>query len=207
MGDRERAFVSLQTAAKIAEEQGSIAIILGARYLRAWFHFGSEDFERSQEALSGWYAEIRQRSAPFENALFLLLQLRLDLQSGNINQAKTRLDEYESLLPEINRFSRPFYDYQYQLLKAELFLSERRYEEAIAICQNLVEPSLWTLSYNFIYIFNLPPLKDVLARTYAAMGDVDKAIAAYERLITIDPKSNNRFLIHPRYHTCLQRLK
>ncbi|MEE9567431.1 MAG: hypothetical protein V3W17_08045, partial [Desulfobacteria bacterium] len=48
--------------------------------------------------------------------------------------------------------------------------------------------------------YNIPFLRDTLAQFYAQRGDLDKAIAEYEKLVTFDPESVARRLIHPLYH-------
>lgn len=58
----------------------------------------------------------------------------------------------------------------------------------------------------YLIAYNLPPFKDVLARAYQQNGEIDKAIAEYERLLTISPKNPSRALIHPLNYYRLGKL-
>ena len=53
---------------------------------------------------------------------------------------------------------------------------------------------------------NTPFFKDVVARAYIRKGDIDRAIAEYEKLVTFDPASRTRFLVHPLLHFRLAKL-
>lgn len=49
-------------------------------------------------------------------------------------------------------------------------------------------------------------VKDFLARAYVLKGELDRAIAVYERMVTFDPKSKDRRLIHPLAHYRLAKV-
>jgi len=58
----------------------------------------------------------------------------------------------------------------------------------------------------YLPAYNLLPFKDVLARAFQQNGEIDKAIAEYERMTTIGPQNISRALIHPLYYYRLAKL-
>ena len=84
-----------------------------------------------------------------------------------------------------------------------ILLREKSFEKAAASFQKAVLPEFaptWGNIDHRKFRYNTPFQRDTLARAYVEHGEIDKAIAEYEKLITFDPTKPARILIHPLYH-------
>ena len=94
-------------------------------------------------------------------------------------------------------------------LRAEVLLLEGKPAEAIALIDTQFRPHI--SGYGAIpflgYLFlNFPLDQDTVPRACIKMEDIDKAIAAYQKLFTFDPKRQDRRLHIPVYHYRLGKL-
>jgi tetratricopeptide (TPR) repeat protein len=209
MGSAEKALSSFWKARELAEEARNPAQINLIDYMVIWAHFTSGEIEESLDALQKWYASISQGNRALDaidTALINLLHGYLDLERGQVVSAESKLKAAESVLPKIEAEGREVFRFQFSLLRGEILLSKGLPEEAVSWCENLPEVKMPSVQTVFIFFYNLPPLKDILARSYLELNRLDEAIAEYERLISFDPASLDRFFIHPLHHYRLGRL-
>jgi serine/threonine protein kinase/Tfp pilus assembly protein PilF len=123
-----------------------------------------------------------------------------DLKQGRVDAAKAKLEEAASLLPKVEASVKEAIARMYRLFEAEVDLAENLPEKAIEAGLKIVRENFRNMTAATLTDYAIPFLKDVLARAYWKKGDLDKAIAEYTRLTTIDPKNQIRYLIHPLYH-------
>jgi tetratricopeptide (TPR) repeat protein/TolB-like protein/predicted Ser/Thr protein kinase len=124
----------------------------------------------------------------------------VDLKEGQLEAAKARSVELENLLPGLEPIAQEQMILRPRLLSAETALAGNSVDQAISLGKEIEYGIMRSVNTSDIVRYNIPFLKDILARAYWKKGDLDKAVAEYARLTTIDPKNNLRMLIHPLYH-------
>ena len=205
----DEALSELDRSVECAEIAGNRFLKAYAEWIKGWIYCDMGKFELSTRCFStsfGFFMETDSSSIPFLTAVFLFHHASVDLKEGEVDSAKSRLAGMKLSLPQVDQDRRSIIKFRQDLLYGEVLLAQDSTEKAIALCENVTPPPILSLSMVDVVAHNIPFLRDVLARAYQQNGEVDKAITEYERLITFDPESDDRRLIHPKYHYRLATL-
>ncbi len=176
--------------------------------LAAWIHYERNELEQGRRFLDSWNDSRRKANAERRTwwlAYTLTARAVFDMKEGKEDSARARLKTMESLLPRMQQDRDEFYDIR-DLLLSEMFLVQKDYSKCIELSKTTTVVPLINI-YPFQTMFHNHPFQaDQLARAYEMKGQTDSAIAAYEQLITFDPRGESRRLINPLYRYRLGRL-
>ena len=207
-GNTTRALVELKAYVDLATSLGARELLAKIAFFRGCIHADRGEFELSEKAYQDWadYWEKAGAATKQERALYrfghLLCQGLLDVKRGKIKSARAKLVRGQPLQSqEIAGFLNDWVTQTLRCLEGDLLLAETKPEDAVKILER--NANFNYRGINDVYglvVYHLPLEKDALARAYRALGETDKAIAEYGRLMTIDPTNQVRQMIPPIYH-------
>jgi tetratricopeptide (TPR) repeat protein len=164
---------------------------------------------RTARDLSAKYFSPRQR---FEISVYMGAgEILLDIREGSLDCARVGLAKIDSLIRDArmagsDNTSVIREENVAKTIAAEIWLAAGSVEKAIAMAESRSPSEPFADNPVTLVVYNSPPERDVLARSYQKIGDIDKAIVEYERLVTFDPQSTDRLLVYPKFHYRLARL-
>ena len=150
-------------------------------------------------------AQISPQVPVSRGAMSDFFYFSLHLRVGRLDSARSRIHRLWTALPEVEEM-KTTYPMLAGISEAELLLAEGKPDSAIAVYRAtpVIHPTNsagWRAAY-----YNVPILRDVVPRAFQRKGDLDSAIAEYERLLRVDPATRDRRWIHPLYHYRLASL-
>ncbi len=194
---------NLNLAIKNAEKVENRNLVCLADLISAWMHYDKGEYGLSRKYLK----KIEESKIPFFKILNSLGSGYIELGEGRYDLAKTRLSELNSVLPDLSEIERKRTKFYHDLFHAEILFSEELFKNAVKVCKNAASLGRpYAPPYIPLIEHNIPFQKDVLARVYRHMGQIDEAIVEYERMIHFDPNRKERWLIHPVYYYRLASL-
>jgi tetratricopeptide (TPR) repeat protein/predicted Ser/Thr protein kinase len=211
LGNLDLCLEEFQIAADQATNIENEEMIARIEEIKGWIQYDRGDFQNSREHFEN-SVDIQTKQVPQFQRIYEAIHLIhlgfLDVKQGQIDLAKSKARKIEPTLPDVQPVIKESIKFLYDILQAEIALADGSVQQAIAIAEKLegAEFLLLASRSDESIPYNMPFYKDVLARAFVENGELDKAIVAYEDLITFDPHKRGRYLIHPLYHYRLAKL-
>jgi serine/threonine protein kinase/tetratricopeptide (TPR) repeat protein len=183
--------------------------IEGYGYFSKWLISSyRKEFEQSRqeiEAAIEYMAKYFPSRQTFDAAQKESSLAIIDIKEGKIANLSKRMAQIKALYEEEMP---PWTEYTYLTLSGYLALAEQRFDDALADIKKAkeIESTFLSMLWNWFMSENINPLKDLRAKMYMEMGDLDSAIQAYEQITAFDPESADRLMIHPTWHYELAKL-
>ena len=202
LGNLEQAFATVDKAEELAWKENDMNLVDLAYRMKLWICYEWGKFELFRD-----YAKKRMEfrtsnkigEENYNNILYNFYEGVIDVKSGKIEEAKSKLKAIQALLPELeSKLAQETKITTYDYLHILILIEEGSADQAIDFIKKMPPPKV---SFNLIMTFvrrNLPFDDDLMARALLKKGEMNKAIADYERITRLNLDIGlDRPLIHP----------
>jgi len=202
LGDLGQAFKEIDKSEELAKKVNDSALIDIAYRVKIWicYEWGKIDLFREYQKIRMDFRAKNNLGEEIENNIISNFYEGLaDLKTGQIESAKSKLSAIQSILSEMEaekakQIKTTTHDYLHSLI----LLEEGSADEAIALIEKMPPPKV---SFSSIVSFvrrNLPFDDDLFALAFLKKGEMNKAIAEYERMTSLNLEIGlDRPIIHP----------
>ncbi|MCX6574480.1 MAG: protein kinase [Candidatus Aminicenantes bacterium] len=209
LGRGEASLAAFAAIRKQAEAGGVAYLVATVDWATGFIHRDRGDFDDALKGFQGMIDYLTgtgsgQRADTEARSAFL--RGWVELGRGRTAAAAARLAEIDPLLAQDDPDSAAHTMLLYRLLRAEVALAEGDLDRAVTLGREIVLEDFPAMNTPALASYNLPFLKDVLARAYWKKGDLGAAASEYRKLTAIDPSNQVRMFIHPLYHYRLARV-
>jgi tetratricopeptide (TPR) repeat protein/predicted Ser/Thr protein kinase len=190
-------------------------IRLGAptqHYFKGNYLYETGRYAAAEQTITEWHEVINRAftQQPLRNEGWARIHLGLIyIRSGRIEEAEEEARKVDDLFARIKDEMPENFEYFQDfcvLFKGELFLARGQYDEAIEFVRDGLVGWIPGMKDMPLIINNFPLNRDTLARAYVAKGNLNRAAAEYEGLISFDPAGTDRRVRNPRYRYRLAKV-
>jgi tetratricopeptide (TPR) repeat protein len=165
-----------------------------------------DDFLRYARERFDFRAEHKLRSGPLNDVLLTFYQGLADVRKGRLEAAQSQLVKIEATKPTIDDQEKGTFDMAYYHLLSEIMAARGEPEKTIEAYDKVGGPEVRIGEIYTLIMNGVPSTYDIPARAYVNKGDIDKAIAEYEKLVSPDAVARGFRLIHPQSRLRLAQL-
>jgi len=209
-GKLEQALHEIDRAQELARQVNNMRMVDVAYRSMIWtsYDWGRMDlFRKFARERYDFRAESQYRPAE-ENALVYAFYMgMLELRKGNTAAARNRLAEVQSIHAKMPDELKESNSVAEKYLLSHVLLAEGSADEAVAVFDEIPSTMLSFADF-YAYIYKAIPYRaDFAARGYSVKGDLDRAVAEYEKLAVFDPsQAAHQPPVHPFSHLRLAKL-
>lgn len=222
-GNTAESIRHLDTASAIFDSTGSFLGKIGTAFLEAGVYYAQKEYEKSNARLET-IRKLTEEQYGIGVPSRILAEYNIarafnELKRGDLRWARKRYFEIGALIDKTKNEREKLWTplagrarvaNAYAILESELSLAEGSVDKAIQVGKRVPPVGIpgWSLTSRSAapILQNYPIERDVLARAYVKRGDLERAMAVYEELVTFDPGQEDRLLVLPIYHYRLATL-